>query len=146
MTRRNLCLFAGLSTLLRSWVWLAPVPAHADVWDRDTVYAERVGALQAAIAAKPNDANALGNCMGGRVMHLIDIAAAIASFRHCRTQVVTASFDELSFLHPVRVGELVILRASVNFAGRSLATYADLILRISSIMMGITSKRSPTIP
>ncbi len=67
----------------------------------------------------PNDANPLGTASGGKIMHLVDIAAAIAAHRHCRRQVVTASFDELDFLHPVRIGELVILRASVNFAGRT---------------------------
>jgi acyl-CoA hydrolase len=63
----------------------------------------------------PNDANPLGTASGGKIMHLIDIAAAIAAHRHCRRQVVTASFDELDFLHPVRIGDLVILKASVNF-------------------------------
>lgn len=63
----------------------------------------------------PNDANPLGTAGGGKIMHLIDIAAAIAAHRHSRRQVVTASFDELDFLHPVRIGDLVILKASVNF-------------------------------
>jgi acyl-CoA hydrolase len=67
----------------------------------------------------PNDANPLGTASGGKIMHLVDIAAAIAASRHCRRQVVTASFDELDFHHPVRVGELVILKASVNFAGKT---------------------------
>lgn len=67
----------------------------------------------------PNDANPLGTASGGKIMHLVDIAAAIAAHRHCRRQVVTASFDELDFLQPVRVGDLVILKASVNFAGRT---------------------------
>lgn len=65
----------------------------------------------------PNEANPLGTASGGKILHLIDIAAAIAASRHCRKQVVTASFDEVDFLHPVRVGDLVILKASVNFAG-----------------------------
>ena len=68
---------------------------------------------------QPNDANPLGTASGGRIMHFIDIAAAIAAHRHARRQVVTASFDELDFLHPVRVGDLVILKASVNCAGNS---------------------------
>lgn len=67
----------------------------------------------------PNDANPLGTASGGKIMHLIDIAAAIAAQRHSRRAVVTASFDELDFLQPVRVGELVILLASVNFVGSS---------------------------
>src|SRR3984885_9538950 len=67
----------------------------------------------------PQDANLLGNILGGRVMHLIDIAGAIAAHRHCRLQVVTASVDHLDFLNPVRVGELIILEAQVNRAFRT---------------------------
>ncbi|MBI4550962.1 MAG: acyl-CoA thioesterase [Candidatus Latescibacteria bacterium] len=67
----------------------------------------------------PNDANPLGNILGGRVMHLIDITAAIAAQRHSRRQVVTASIDEVDFHHPITVGQLIILKASVNFAGRT---------------------------
>lgn len=67
----------------------------------------------------PNDANPIGTASGGKILHLIDIAAAIAAMRHCRRQVVTVSFDEVDFLHPVRVGDLVILKAAVNFVGRT---------------------------
>lgn len=62
----------------------------------------------------PNDTNILGNMLGGKLMHLIDIAAAIAGARHSNKVVVTASVDELNFLHPIKLGEVVILRASVN--------------------------------
>jgi acyl-CoA hydrolase len=62
----------------------------------------------------PNDANTLGNILGGKVMHLIDIACAIAAHRHCRKPVVTASMDYLDFRHPIKVGELIIIKASVN--------------------------------
>jgi len=62
----------------------------------------------------PNDANTLGNILGGKVMHLIDIACAIAAHRHCRKPVVTASMDYLDFRHPIKVGELVIIKAAVN--------------------------------
>ena len=64
----------------------------------------------------PNDANPLGNLLGGRLMHLIDIAGAMAAHRHARSAVVTASMDHLDFLAPVRVGDLLILRSSVNRA------------------------------
>ncbi len=64
----------------------------------------------------PQDANLLGNILGGRVMHLIDIAGAIAAYRHCHRQVVTASVDHLDFLNPVRVGDLIVLEAQVNRA------------------------------
>ncbi len=64
----------------------------------------------------PNDANPLGFILGGTVMHLIDIAGAIASLRHTRTRVVTAAVDDLQFLHPIRVGDLIILKAHVTCA------------------------------
>ena len=64
--------------------------------------------------ALPNDANVLGNLFGGKVMSLIDLAGALAAVRHARTPVVTASVDSLSFIAPIKIGELVILRASVN--------------------------------
>jgi acyl-CoA hydrolase len=62
----------------------------------------------------PNDANPLGNILGGRVMHLMDMAAAIAAHRHSTSYVVTASVDYLDFRNPIRVGELIILKSSVN--------------------------------
>ena len=62
----------------------------------------------------PNDANPLNALVGGRLMHWIDMAAAMAAHRHSRQYVVTASVDHLDFLVPVRVGDIVILRSSVN--------------------------------
>lgn len=62
----------------------------------------------------PNDANTLGNVLGGKVMHYIDIACAIAAFRHCRRPVVTASIDYLDFRYPIKVGELIIVKAALN--------------------------------
>lgn len=67
----------------------------------------------------PNDANPLGNCMGGRVMAWIDICAAVCAGRHARTPVVTASADQIDFLVPVPVGAVVVMLASVNFTGRT---------------------------
>ena len=64
----------------------------------------------------PNDANPLGFILGGTVMHLIDIAGAIASHRHTRTLLVTAAVDGLQFLHPIKVGEMIILKARVTAA------------------------------
>ncbi len=64
----------------------------------------------------PQDANPLGNILGGRVMHLIDIAGAIAMQRHCRMQSVTASVDHLDFLNPIHMGELIVLESHVNRA------------------------------
>jgi len=66
-----------------------------------------------------NDANPLGNILGGKVMHLIDIAGAIAAHRHAQAQVVTVSVDNLDFVHPIKVGELIVLRAHVTRAFRT---------------------------
>ncbi len=62
----------------------------------------------------PNDANPLGALLGGRLMHWIDLAGAMAVHRHTRSYAVTASVDHIDFLVPVQVGDLVILRSSVN--------------------------------
>jgi acyl-CoA hydrolase len=62
----------------------------------------------------PNDANPLGFILGGTVMHLIDIAGAIACHRHTRSLLVTAAVDGLQFLHSIKVGDLIILRARVT--------------------------------
>ncbi|MEW6061221.1 MAG: acyl-CoA thioesterase [Bacteroidota bacterium] len=62
----------------------------------------------------PNDTNQLGNLLGGQLMHWIDLVAAIASARHSKRVCVTASVDELNFLHPIKTGEVVTLLASVN--------------------------------
>jgi acyl-CoA hydrolase len=64
----------------------------------------------------PNDANPLGFILGGTVMHLIDIAGAIAGHRHTRSLLVTAAVDGLQFLHPIKVGDLIILKARVTAA------------------------------
>src|SRR3954462_2187178 len=64
----------------------------------------------------PNDANPLGFILGGTVMHLIDIAGAIAGHRHTRSLLVTAAVDGLQFLHPIKFGALIILRSRVTAA------------------------------
>src|SRR5215467_12157905 len=64
----------------------------------------------------PADANALGNLFGGRLMQYIDLVGAMAASRHARAITVTASMDHLDFVAPVRVGDLLILKASVNRA------------------------------
>jgi acyl-CoA hydrolase len=67
----------------------------------------------------PNDANPLGALLGGRLMHWIDLAGAMAAHRHSRNYVVTAAIDHMNFLVPVHIGDLVILRSSVNRVFRS---------------------------
>jgi acyl-CoA hydrolase len=64
----------------------------------------------------PNDTNMLGNLLGGRLMHFIDLTGAMAAYRHARTHVVTAAMDHIDFIQPVRLGDLVTLKSSVNRA------------------------------
>lgn len=67
----------------------------------------------------PSDANALGNIFGGTLVSWIDLAASIAASRHSREICVTASIDDLDFIHPIKVGHIVVLQATVNFAGKT---------------------------
>jgi uncharacterized protein (TIGR00369 family) len=67
----------------------------------------------------PQDANQAGNVHGGVIMKLIDMAGAIVAQRHTRTNVVTASVDRIDFLHPVFIGDVLFLKASLNLVGRT---------------------------
>jgi acyl-CoA hydrolase len=64
----------------------------------------------------PNDTNTLGHLLGGRLMHFIDLTGAMAAYRHSRANVVTAAMDHIDFIQPVRLGDLVTLKSSVNRA------------------------------
>ena len=64
----------------------------------------------------PNDANTMGNALGGRVLHWIDLAAAIVAHRHCRSETVTVSLDQMSFQAPIRVGQLAVIHARMTQA------------------------------
>jgi acyl-CoA hydrolase len=67
----------------------------------------------------PQDANNLGNVFGGVVMALVDKTAAVSAIRHARSNCVTASIDRVDFREPIHLGDLVVLKASVNFVGRT---------------------------
>jgi acyl-CoA hydrolase len=67
----------------------------------------------------PNDTNPLGNVLGGRVMHWIDLVGAIVAYRHCHGPVVTASVDRLDFRHPIKLGEIAVLKARLVYVGRT---------------------------
>jgi acyl-CoA hydrolase len=67
----------------------------------------------------PNDTNVLGNILGGKVMHYMDICAAMSAYKHARSPVVTASVDRLNFLAPAKMGEILILKSSVNYTGKT---------------------------
>ena len=64
----------------------------------------------------PNDTNTLNNLMGGRLLHWMDIAAAIAGQKHCNRIVVTASVDSVSFKHPVKLGDVISIESKVTRA------------------------------
>jgi acyl-CoA hydrolase len=88
----------------------------------------------------PQEANVLGNILGGRVMHLVDIAAAISAHRHSRSVCVTAALDHVDFRNPIRVGELIILKASVN---RAFHTSMEIGVKVFSENM-LTGERKHT--
>jgi acyl-CoA hydrolase len=67
----------------------------------------------------PGDANNMGHVFGGVIMSMMDKCAAISAFRHCRAPVVTASIDRVDFREPIHLGDLVVMKSSVNFAGRT---------------------------
>jgi acyl-CoA hydrolase len=67
----------------------------------------------------PNDANTLGSVLGGRVLHWIDLAAAVVAHRHCRSEAVTVSLDQMSFLAPIRVGQLALISGRMTYVGRT---------------------------
>ncbi len=88
----------------------------------------------------PNDANPLGFILGGTVMHLIDIAGAIAGHRHTRSLLVTAAVDDLQFLCPIKIGDLIILKARVTCVFRtSLEVEVDVFSEET-----LTGRRRPT--
>lgn len=89
--------------------------------DKDPLAPKPVSASRAEFnhLVLPGDTNALGTIFGGRIVEWLDIAAAIVASRHCRRTAVTASIDELHFLAPVKLGQIVILKASINYVGRT---------------------------
>jgi len=75
----------------------------------------------------PNDTNTLGNLMGGRLMHLMDIAGAISAMKHCNCPVVTASVDNVSFSNPIKLGNLLTIESHVT---RSFNSSMEIFLRV----------------
>lgn len=67
----------------------------------------------------PNDTNMLGNLLGGRMMHWMDLAGAMAASRHSNKAVATISVDNIDFRHPIRMGELVNIKAKLTWVGKT---------------------------
>jgi len=76
-------------------------------------------AAEAVQVVLPNDTNPLGNVLGGRVMHWIDMIAAVVAVRHSKRPVVTASMERLEFHSPIRLGQVAILKAAMNYVGHT---------------------------
>lgn len=91
-------------------------PYHSGVLEKRPVSGSKTTMARTML---PSDANPYGNVHGGEIMKLIDACAGAAATRHARSRVVTAFIDELSFLAPVYVGDLVTAKASVNHVGRT---------------------------
>jgi acyl-CoA hydrolase len=98
---------------------MTPIPANKTVQDSFTIMSELV---------LPNDTNTLGNLMGGRLMHWMDIAAALAAMKHCNCPVVTASVDNVSFQNAVKLGNIVTLEARVT---RAFKTSMEIYLKVT---------------
>ena len=79
----------------------------------------RVSETETTELIQPNDANYLGNLLGGRMMHWMDIAGGVAASRHSNSIVVTAAMDSLVFRHPIKQGELVIFKAKLSWVGNT---------------------------
>jgi len=76
-------------------------------------------ALTACRLMLPTDSNPAGYVHGGSIVRYVDEIAGVVAFRHCRTNVVTASIDSMSFLAPVHIGNLLIVKALINYVGRT---------------------------
>lgn len=89
--------------------------------NKDATTGKTVGESQIVVARQmmPDDANPWGDVHGGTIMKMVDEAAGAAAIRHARCRVATAAIDYMSFLHPVHIGDLVTVMASVNDVGRT---------------------------
>ena len=89
--------------------------------------------------ALPNDANTHGDVLGGKVMHLMDLSAAMTAYRHCRKPVLTISVDSLRFLHPVPIGSLMIFEAAIT---RAFTTSMEILVEVytEDVLTGVRKK------
>ena len=87
----------------------------------------------------PNDTNPLGNVLGGRVMHWIDVVGAIVAYRHSHLPVVTASMERLDFHHPIRLGGIAILKGFLVYVGR---TSMEVLVEVSTEDLATGTRKS----
>src|SRR5947199_6834603 len=96
----------------------APIAPDAGQWDLTPKPASASSVVLTRLM-EPTDANLLGNVHGGQVMKMVDDAGGLAAMKHCGGPVVTVAMDEMSFMEPVFVGDVVTVRAMVNDTGRT---------------------------
>jgi acyl-CoA hydrolase len=90
------------------------IASSADASDANEIRTVRQSQSEYSEICLPNNTNMLGTMLGGHVMHLVDLCGAIAGIRHARAAVVTASVDQMTFLYPIRIGDLAMLKSQVN--------------------------------
>lgn len=93
--------------------------ANHDPDDRGACKSPSTSAVEMTELVLPNDTNILGNLLGGRMMHWMDIAGAMAATRHANKVVATVAMDSLDFRHPARMGEIVTLKAKITWVGKT---------------------------
>jgi len=110
-------------------IWVQNKSIHAGCTTFEAMKTKRFARESRAVTTEivlPNDTNALGNLMGGRLLHLMDISAAIAAQRHCKNVAVTASVNHVSFGKPILLGDIITLEAQVSRAFHSsMEVYID---------------------
>ena len=84
-----------------------------------TIHTPRESQHETSELMMPEHASNMGHVFGGAILSIMDKCSAIAAFRHCRASVVTASIDRVDFREPIHLGDLVVMKASVNYAGRT---------------------------
>lgn len=90
-------------------------------------------AVESRYLVMPQHANPFGTAFGGVIMSWIDMVASMAAMKHCGKEVVTAGIDSLSFEQPIRIGDQVVLRASVNYVSRTSMEVGVKVLRENPI-------------
>jgi acyl-CoA hydrolase len=93
---------------------MSDTETHTDQEQKSPRHTVRASQVEMTELVLPNDTNLLGNLLGGRLMHWMDIAMGIAASRHSGLVCVTASVDRIDFHNPIKLGQVVVLRASVN--------------------------------
>ncbi len=108
---------ARIDSLSRSWLKLKFQPLASPTMRPSKPVSESRSVISTQML--PSDANPMGNVHGGTILKMVDVAAGVTALRHARENTVTASIDRMDFYNPVYVGNLLSLKASVNYVGKT---------------------------